>query len=194
MKAVALAMSLLIGNAGVALAQTPAANSLFHGGDVALMYEWVHSNTQPGQCGCFGLNGGGVSASWNVGNHWSSVAEVSGQTATGGPETGSSLTLVSYLGGTRYRIPGLPGHHALQPYAQVLAGAGHAGGGIAGAGDGTYAFVGRPGGGIEIPLHSRWMARIEADYDVTTFANSVNQHQNNFLVGAGVVYRWSRIR
>jgi hypothetical protein len=33
---------------------------------------------------------------------------------------------------------------------------------------------------------------LQADYDVTTFANGVNNHQNNLLLGAGVVYRWPR--
>jgi hypothetical protein len=34
--------------------------------------------------------------------------------------------------------------------------------------------------------------RLQADYDVTTFANGVNDHQNNLLLEAGVVYRCSR--
>jgi hypothetical protein len=30
------------------------------------------------------------------------------------------------------------------------------------------------------------------DYYLTTFANSTNDHQNNLLVGAGIVFHWSR--
>ena len=28
-------------------------------GDAAVTYRWVHTNAAPGDCGCFGLNGGG---------------------------------------------------------------------------------------------------------------------------------------
>jgi hypothetical protein len=33
---------------------------------------------------------------------------------------------------------------------------------------------------------------VQIDYYLTTFANATNDHQNNFLVGAGIVYHWSR--
>jgi hypothetical protein len=32
---------------------------------------------------------------------------------------------------------------------------------------------------------------IQADYYLTNFANGVNDHQNNLLLGAGVVFHWS---
>jgi outer membrane immunogenic protein len=165
------------------------------GGDAGLVYHWERSNTQPADCGCFNLNGAGISASLNLSSRWSAVGEVSGESANDGPGTGASLTLVSYLAGARYRFPSswFRGSHALLPFAQVLAGASHAGGGIAGAGDGTYAFEARVGGGVDMPLKSGFALRlIQADYDATTFANGVNDHQNNFLLGAGVVFRWAR--
>lgn len=63
-------------------------------------------------------------------------------------------------------------------------------GGIAGAGDHAYAFESRVGGGIDIPLSPHFVLRmVQADYEATTFANSVNNHQNNLLLGAGVVFR-----
>ena len=54
-------------------------------GDAAATYQWVHTNAGPGQCGCFGLNGGGVSASWEVHGPWAVVADFSSQTATNVP-------------------------------------------------------------------------------------------------------------
>jgi outer membrane immunogenic protein len=49
------------------------------------------------------------------------------------------------------------------------------------------------GGGIDVPLSRHFAARIiQIDYYLTTFANANNDHQNNFLVGAGIVYHWSR--
>jgi hypothetical protein len=165
------------------------------GGDVALAYHWVRSNTQPADCGCFDLNGGGISASWHFSEKWVAVAEVSGEHADNGPSTGNSLTLVSYLAGVRYMLPQpwLHGTHSPQPFAQVLLGAAHAGGGIAGAGDGTIAFASRLGGGIDVPLNVHFAIRVlQIDYDLTRFSNSTNNHQNNLLVGAGIVYRWGQ--
>jgi outer membrane immunogenic protein len=85
------------------------------------------------------------------------------------------------------------GPHALQPFAQVLVGGAHAGGGVAGVADGTSAFAGRLGGGIDLPLTTGIAVRvIQADYYLTDFANSADNHQNNTLIGAGVVVHWSR--
>jgi outer membrane immunogenic protein len=194
MRSIALLTGLLLGAATTA-AMGQAVTSPTTGGDVALTYHWVRTNTQPADCGCFDLNGGGVSASWRFSEKWAAVAEVSGEHADGGPGTGNSLTLVSYLAGARYMLlqGRKHGSHSPEIFAQVLVGAAHAGGGIAGAGDGTVTFAARVGGGIDVPLGSRFAIRaIQIDYDVTNFANSVNDHQNNLLLGAGLVYRWGR--
>jgi hypothetical protein len=105
-----------------------------------------------------------------------------------------SLTLTSYLAGARYRLPDpwMRGPHALQPFAQVLVGGAHAGGGIAGVADGTSAFAGRLGGGIDLPVSYAIAVRVQGDYYMTNFANTADNHQNNILLGAGVVVRWSR--
>jgi outer membrane immunogenic protein len=166
-------------------------------GDAAASYQWVHTNAGPGQCGCFGLNGGGLSASWNVRGPWSLVADFSSEHAGGAPTVGSSLTLTSALIGARYQLPRLPrtwmhGAHRVQPFAQVLLGGAHAGGGAAGFGDATTRFAARIGGGLDVPLTRRFSVRaIQLDYYPTTFANSTNDHQNNLLVSVGVVYHWS---
>jgi outer membrane immunogenic protein len=165
-------------------------------GDAAVSYQWVHTNAGPGQCGCFGLNGGGISASWNVRGPWAVVADFSSGTTTGAPTVGSSLTLTSGLAGARFELPRLRrtwihGAHRVQPFAQILVGAAHAGGGAAGLGDGTNRFAARAGGGLDVPVTRRFSVRGEVDYFATTFANTVNDHQNNLLIGAGVVYHWS---
>jgi outer membrane immunogenic protein len=164
-------------------------------GDAAATYQWVRANAGPGECGCFGTNGGGLSGSWNFHGRWSLVADISAQTGTGAPTAGSSLTLVSYLAGARYRIPQpwFEGKHKPEPFAQLLLGAAHAGGGVAGVADGSYSFAARIGGGVDVPLNSRFALRVvQLDYYLTTFANSTNDHQNNLLVGAGIVFHWSR--
>jgi outer membrane immunogenic protein len=189
MRSFLLAAIFLFAGSSAAIAQDS------YKGDVAATYQWVRANAGPAECGCFGLNGGGLSGSWNFHDRWSLVADISAQTATGAPTAGSSLTLVSYLAGGRYRLPQpwLEGKHKPEPFAQVLIGAAHAGGGVAGTGDGSYKFAGRIGGGIDVPLNSRFALRvIQIDYYPTTFPNSKNDHQNNLLIGAGLSIRWSR--
>lgn len=189
MRVIALACVLFLSSAvAEARAQTT--------GDAALTYHWVHTNLPPeGGCGCFGLNGGGVSGSWNFHSHWSLVTEISAEHGGNVLSTGGSLTLTSYLAGARYSFtqPWWKGTHAPRPFGQILVGAGHAGGGIAGQGDGTYAFATRMGGGIDVPLNAVIAIRaVQIDYDLTNFANADNDRQNNLLIGGGVVFRWSR--
>jgi outer membrane immunogenic protein len=192
MRSIALAGILLIGAATAAVGQSKP-NTTFLSGDAAVTYHWVRTNAQPGACGCFDLNGGGISGSWNIRPRLAAVAEIGVEHTSNGP-SGNSLTLTSYLAGARYLLPQprLGGDHAPQPFAQLLLGGGHAGGGIAGAGDASNAFVSRVGGGIDLPVRSRFAVRIiQVDYYLTQFANSTNNHQNNLLLGGGVVFHWS---
>jgi hypothetical protein len=99
----------------------------------------------------------------------------------------------AYMAGARYRIAGASPYRRrrLQPFAQLLVGTAHAGGGIVGRGDGSYAFASRVGGGIDMPVSSHIAIRIfQIDYYLTHFANLSNDHQNNLLLGAGIVLRW----
>jgi outer membrane immunogenic protein len=193
MRSIALLTGLLLGAATTAaLGQVVTSTT----GDVAVTYHWVRTNAQPGDCGCFDLNGGGISGSWNIRPRLAAVAEI-GVEHTGNGPSGNSLTLVSYLAGARYLLPQprLGGDRAPQPFAQLLLGGAHAGGGIAGVGDASNAFASRVGGGIDVPITSRIAVRaIQVDYYLTNFANTVNNHQNNLLLGAGIIFRWSRQR
>ncbi len=193
MRYMAVAGVVLLGAGTAAVAQSPDAGG--HSGALAVSYEWVRTNTQPGECGCFHLNGGGIAGSWNFDRKWAAVADFSGGYAGNGPSTGNSLTLISYMAGARYRFGQFPerASRRLAPFAQALAGGAHAGGGIAGAGDGANAFASRVGGGVDLSLTPRFGIRlIQADYYFTKFANAGNDHQNNLLLGAGVVLRWQR--
>ena len=190
MRSIALAAGLLLGAATAAMSQTMPHESAASG-DAALTYHWVRSNAQPGDCGCFDLNGGGISGSWHLHSRLAVVAEIGVEYARNGPSPATSLTLVSYLAGARYALP-QPWRHGPRPFVQVLLGVGHAGGGIAGAGDGTTAFATRLGGGIDVPMSTYFAIRIiQVDYDLTEFKNTTTDRQNNLLLAAGIVYRWS---
>jgi outer membrane immunogenic protein len=193
MRSLLLSAILLFAGASASFAQQTADYS----GDAAAAYHWVRSNAGPGECGCFGLNGGGLSGSWNFHGPWSAVVDISAETKSAAPPVSNSLTLVSYLAGARYKIPQpwLEGSHKPQPFAQIILGAAHAGGGEAGVADGSYRFATRIGGGIDVPLNSHFAVRVvQIDYYFTTFANATNDHQNNFLIGAGIVYHWSHLK
>ena len=54
---------------------------------------------------------------------------------------------------------------------------------------GPNKFATRMGGGIDVPgkFPLCGASPIQLDYYLTTFANATNNHQNNLLVGAGIV-------
>ena len=113
-------------------------------------------NAGPGECGCFGTNGGGVSGSWNFHGAWSAVVDISAEHTGSAPPLNNSLTLVSYLAGARYAVPqpwfdgrsqtetvraNHPGCRRM-PAVEWL-----------GLADGSYGFATRIGGGIDVPLN-----------------------------------------
>ena len=192
MKTIVFAGILLLGAAVAgAQSQQPA-----YRGDVAATYQWVRTNTPNGTCDCFNLNGGDISASWKLLPRLSAVADVSLEHASDVLGSGNSLTLSSYMAGPRFRLLRSWRHspHTPEPFAQILLGAARAGGGAAGAGDRTTVFTARVGGGMDVGVGGGFAVRLfQVDYYLTDFANSTNNHQNNLLVGAGLVYRWSRM-
>jgi outer membrane immunogenic protein len=189
-----LGLGLWPSTTGIALGQALPAAALTRS-DAVVTYQWVHTNTQPGECGCFSLNGGAGAATWNLDPGLSAVAEGGVQFGSHGAGPGNSLTLISLLGGARYHVPyvWIDQGYRIQPFAQVLAGIAHAGGGVAGAGESTFAFETRAGGGLDLTMTSRFILRvIQVDYDRTAFRNGVNNRQNNLLLGGGLIFRWLR--
>lgn len=158
--------------------------------ELALEYNYVHSNAPPGDCGCINLNGGSASFAWPL-NHWqlSVVGDVGAVHAGSISSEGYDLTLSTYTVGVRYS----PRVHVwrLQPWGQLLIGGAHASGSLvegSGASTGGGAFASLVGGGLDVPLSQRFSIRaVEADYLATTFNNGGNDHQNNLRIGAGVV-------
>jgi outer membrane immunogenic protein len=73
-------------------------------------------------------------------------------------------------------------------------GGAHASGSLvegSGSSTGGGAFASLVGGGVDLRATRRFSIRlVEADYLVTTFDNGGNNHQNNFRIGAGVVFHF----
>ena len=191
MRTILLTVALVLSGAVTTMAQEEA----YHG-DAGMTYQWMRTNAEPGNCGCFSLDGIGVTGSWEVRGPWALVTEFSADFRPNVASEGS-LTVISFLAGPRYRIPQpwIKGAHRPLPFAELLIGPAHANGSEAGVADLTSAFAARIGGGIDVPLKSHFMLRaFQVDWYRTQFANTVNDRQNNLLISAGIVYRWSHSR
>jgi outer membrane immunogenic protein len=155
--------------------------------ELAVEYNYVHSNAPPGDCGCINLNGGSASFAWPLKLwHLSVVGDVGAVHAGSISSENDDLTLSTYTVGVRYS----PHVHAwhLQPWGQVLVGGAHASGSLV-AGGGAFASL--VGGGLDVRATRRISIRaLEADYLVTTFDNGSNNHQNNLRIAAGLVFHF----
>ena len=160
--------------------------------EVGADYDYVRSNTPPGGCACFSLNGGGGSAAYYLNRSFAVAGEISSGHSSDIGISGTDLTLTSYVFGPRYYWRN---HWKATPFAQVLLGGVHANDSLAlqvnGQQGSSNAFATKIGGGVDWPLNQRFAIRpIEANYYLTHFANGVNDHQNNLQIGAGVVLRF----
>jgi outer membrane immunogenic protein len=159
--------------------------------ELALGYNYLHSNAPAGDCGCFSLNGGNVSVAVPLNRaHLSIVGDIGVAHAGSISNTGLDLTLSTYTAGLRYSVPRM--HLPLHPFGEVLAGVAHSSGSLVetnAASDGNKgaAFASLVGGGVDLRATHRFSIRlIEADYLVTTFDNGSNDHQNNLRVSTGI--------
>jgi outer membrane immunogenic protein len=177
----------------LAVAQAAAANGDRRSPELALEYNFVHSNAPPAQCDCFSLNGGSVSIAQPLGaGHLAAAFDASVVHGSQISSGGYDLTLSSFTAGVRYR-PFL--HSRWSPFGQVLIGVANASGTLVegntpAASDSTLNFASVVGGGLDYRLRGRWSVRlIDADYLLTRTSNRVNDHQNNLRLGAGIVIR-----
>jgi outer membrane immunogenic protein len=152
--------------------------------ELAVQYNYLHSNAPPGDCGCINLNGGSASFAWPL-KLWrlSLVGDVGAVHAGSISSENEDLTLSTYTVGVRYS-PHVAARH-LEPWGQVLVGGAHASGSLVSGGG---AFASLAGGGLDVRATPRFSIRVfEADYLVTTFGNGSNNHQNNLRIAAGLV-------
>jgi len=154
-------------------------------------YAYVRTNAPPGGCGCFSLNGGAGWVGYELRDNLAVIGEVSASHATSIQGTMASLTFTTFTGGVRYSR-----HYGqLAPFGQLLLGAVHASGALTPDSSGlpgSYnAFAMTAGGGFDVKL-SRYLSlrAVEADYFLTHLKNLVNDHQNNFRIGTGVIFRF----
>ncbi|SEF44824.1 peptidoglycan-associated lipoprotein [Bryocella elongata] len=159
--------------------------------EIALDYNFVHTNAPPAGCSCFTMQGGGGAVLWNLSPHFEPMFKASDTQASAINGTSSNLNLTSYLFGAR---SGLPVRHWFRPYGEAAVGVAHATGSmisLQGYGPSQNVFAATVGGGLLIDVTPRIAIQaVQADYYLATVPNGVNGHQNNLLVTAGVVLRF----
>lgn len=164
--------------------------------EVALDYNYIRANAPPGECGCFGLNGGSATFAWTVkpASHFSIVGDIGATHADSISRNKYDMTLGTFTVGGRYKP--LSAQSSLQPFAQVLIGVAHAHGSLvttqnSSGSDSANAFASLLGGGLDLRVSRHVSVRLlEANYLITTFNNNVNSRQNNFRIGAGIIFRF----
>jgi outer membrane immunogenic protein len=163
--------------------------------DVFIGYSYVRANSVATGA-LINMNGGSASVAFNFDKWIGLVGDVGVYHQASVTANNLSLTVSSYQAGPRFT---LRRHDHLIPFAQVLAGAGHAtgtlyttslGGGSAPIGT-NNAFMLTAGGGIDWKLTPTVGIRlIQAEYLYSQFLNGgtyVNR-QNNVRLSAGIVF------
>jgi Outer membrane protein beta-barrel domain len=134
----------------------------------------------------FNANGGGGELIYNFSSWLGVLGDVSGLWATSTSNSGMHGAAIPYLFGPRVNFrQGL-----LTPFAQVLFGAVTTSSGVEHFGWQTH-YAMTAGGGLDVPVSPHFSIRpIQAEYFMTKIPDGINNRQNNFRFGAGVVFRF----
>ena len=162
--------------------------------DIFAGYSYFRENPSTSGVSSFSLNGGSVSAAYNVNSWLSGVADLGGYHNGNILGTNVSGTLSTYLFGPRvsYRHLG-----RLTPFGEVLFGVAHANGSLSGStttlttSDNAFAMT--FGAGVDYRISHHFALRpIKVDYLLTRFPETGlgTQTQNNLRVSTGIVFRF----
>ena len=133
----------------------------------------------------FNGNGGGGRLEYNANGWLGIVGDLAGYYV---PAPGSDQEAFTYLFGPRVNLR----RGSLTPFAQVLLGGILASGGIGQTGPVDH-YAMTAGGGLDYKL-SRLIAirLVQAEYFMTKFPDGLDNRQNNFRFGTGIVFRFGR--
>jgi hypothetical protein len=149
-------------------------------------YNYVHFSVKANVVGfpasaTFNANGGSGQLEINA-NRWLGIVGDLGGYYVAPPSQAGAL---SYLFGPRLNLR----KKRITPFAQALFGGTVATGGIGQVGA-QNAFATTAGGGLDIRVSNLVAIRpVQAEYFMTKFADGLNNRQNNFRFGAGIVFR-----
>jgi outer membrane immunogenic protein len=158
-----------------------------------MTFSELHANAPVGGCGCFWMNGGTGGVSIPVMGNFSAVAEFGGHTTDQIPGFNTGLSLFYGMGGVRLRVAN---HTHFQPFGQALFGGVHGFDGYFPAAVGKLptsydtSFAYTVGGGLDIAVSKHvWIRAVQADYFYSKLRNLQGDRQNQFRIGAGVIFR-----
>jgi peptidoglycan-associated lipoprotein len=164
--------------------------------DVAIGYNYIGANAPPASCQCFNMQGGFVSANYQLTPWLGITGKVTGDHAGDISVLGQDLTLMTFLGGPKISLP----YRRFTPYGVVLVGGARASNSYFPSGQSsatsatTFAFS--AGGGVDFHLTHRFAIRLaDVEYLRTTFPNGAGNTQNQLEASAGLVIRfgsWSK--
>jgi hypothetical protein len=164
--------------------------------EAGFRYSEQISNTPPGNCGCFTMQGAAIDAYWNIHQlkpeHRADLGLVAdfGVEHTGnenGTGSGFGLTLTTLEGGPRFKWQ----VKKVNTFAQALLGFGH-GSGSEFPENGTLvpsasSFAFDFGAGADYPVNKRVSIRmLQLDYLHLALPNNTTDWQNNLRLAAGI--------
>ena len=133
----------------------------------------------------YNANGGGGQLEYNPNNRLGIVGDLDGYLVTKGTPLAGAF---SYLVGPRINLQ----HGKVTPFTQVFFGGIGATSGIGHPGT-ANAFAMTAGGGLDFKVSRLISIRpVQAEYFLTKFADGLNNRQNSFRFGAGIVFRFGR--
>lgn len=131
----------------------------------------------------FNANGGGGELQYNISNWLGVLGNVDGYWATNSTTGGAAMP---YLFGPRVSLR----RGKVSPFAQILFGGVLTSSGIQTIGWQSH-FAMTVGGGIDVRISRNFSIRpIDAEYFLTKIPDGLNNRQNSFRYGAGVVWRF----
>ena len=159
--------------------------------EVTLGYSALRSDTIPGGCGCFWMQGGKAEFRAAFSSRIGFAGELAGHHAGNINSAQEGIGLLSYLFGPRFSWK----IHRYTPFVQVLAGGVHGFDAIFPNSDHSTivpdAFAMSAGGGMNIDLSRHLALRpLQADYFLTSFPNASANRQNSLRVGAGIIFKF----
>ena len=160
--------------------------------EVALAYSTVRSDTIPGGCACFWMQGGKAEFRAAFSSRIGFAGELAGHHAGNINSAQEGIGLLSYLFGPRFSWE----IHRYTPFVQVLAGGVHGFDAVFPNSNRSTtvpdAFAMTAGGGMNIGLLRRPAIRpFQADYFLTSVPNTAANRQNSLRLGGGLVFKLS---
>jgi hypothetical protein len=151
-------------------------------------YDYVRFNVNANVSGqppsqTFNGIGGGGDLGYNMNSRFGVFGDLGGYWATNASKQGAAIP---YLFGPRVTLR----HGKVTPFVQVLFGGVATSSGIATIGWQSH-FAMTAGGGLDVRISRHFSIRaVQADYFLTKIPDGINNRQNNFRVGTGIVFRF----